>query len=368
MIKKKTIKTIIALMIAMPLTTHLAFAHGGRTDSAGGHRDNKNKSGLGSYHYHCGGYSAHLHNNGVCPYKSGSSSSSSSSSTTSQNNVIIAAKKEATNTGYDAGYSAGTKGEQFDDSNSSTYSTEYERGYKDGYEKGKIELETNIKNAYDEGYAAGYKCEVENNSYTVQGVKDSYSKGYNEGVRVYVEENTNKFISYGEEDACSFTIRSFEDNIPSDLKTTYINAYNNKIAELKKIAFDTGYVQAISNSASDSSIFSNEEEVAAHNEGYNAGVSDLEAEKSIAYEYAYTGLDYILPEKFSEVEELIMSSYNEGLEVLKAEKERKVKISIGIALVLLVSGSAGGIVIMKKRKVSNKESLDLYKNEDKVSY
>lgn len=46
------------------------YAHSGRTDSSGGHRDNKNASGLGGYHYHCGGYPAHLHNNGVCPYDS----------------------------------------------------------------------------------------------------------------------------------------------------------------------------------------------------------------------------------------------------------------------------------------------------------
>lgn len=46
----------------------VAEAHSGRTDSNGGHRDNKNKSGLGSYHYHCGGYPAHLHTNGICPY------------------------------------------------------------------------------------------------------------------------------------------------------------------------------------------------------------------------------------------------------------------------------------------------------------
>ncbi|WP_367565502.1 YHYH domain-containing protein [Lacrimispora sp.] len=50
-------------------------AHSGRTDANGGHRDNQNKSGLGSYHYHCGGYPAHLHPNGVCPYKSGNSGS-----------------------------------------------------------------------------------------------------------------------------------------------------------------------------------------------------------------------------------------------------------------------------------------------------
>ena len=55
-----------------------AFAHGGRTDGSGGHKDNKNKSGLGYYHYHCGGYPAHLHTNGVCPYRGGGSSSYSS--------------------------------------------------------------------------------------------------------------------------------------------------------------------------------------------------------------------------------------------------------------------------------------------------
>lgn len=45
-------------------------AHSGRTDSKGGHKDNKNVSGLGSYHYHCGGNPAHLHAGGVCPYAS----------------------------------------------------------------------------------------------------------------------------------------------------------------------------------------------------------------------------------------------------------------------------------------------------------
>ena len=59
-----------------------AAAHPGRTDANGGHRDNKNKSGLGSYHYHCGSYPAHLHPNGVCPYGGGSSSQNQSSSQT----------------------------------------------------------------------------------------------------------------------------------------------------------------------------------------------------------------------------------------------------------------------------------------------
>lgn len=76
-----TISTTTATIITPPLTTE---AHGGRTDSNGGHRDNKNKSGLGSYHYHCGGHPAHLHPNGVCPYSNSSSSSNSVSYTPQQ--------------------------------------------------------------------------------------------------------------------------------------------------------------------------------------------------------------------------------------------------------------------------------------------
>lgn len=72
---------------AIPNFTITAEAHSGRTDASGGHRDNKNKSGLGSYHYHCGGNPAHLHNDGVCPYGGNSAGSSSGSSTESSSSV-----------------------------------------------------------------------------------------------------------------------------------------------------------------------------------------------------------------------------------------------------------------------------------------
>ncbi len=66
--KKKSVRFMGILLVFAILLTNSAWAHSGRTDSSGGHRDNKNKSGLGSYHYHCGGYPAHLHSNGICPY------------------------------------------------------------------------------------------------------------------------------------------------------------------------------------------------------------------------------------------------------------------------------------------------------------
>ena len=64
----KILLTMMCVIVMLTNTAFVAFAHSGRTDSSGGHHDNKNKSGLGSYHYHCGGYPAHLHENGYCPY------------------------------------------------------------------------------------------------------------------------------------------------------------------------------------------------------------------------------------------------------------------------------------------------------------
>lgn len=81
---KKHISKVTALVCSLLMVfSSAAYAHSGRTDSRGGHRDNKNASGLGSYHYHCGGYPAHLHPNGVCPYRNGGSVSTSSSGSSS---------------------------------------------------------------------------------------------------------------------------------------------------------------------------------------------------------------------------------------------------------------------------------------------
>lgn len=79
--KKYIEKIVSALIIILSILSIQisVYSHSGRTDANGGHKDNQNKSGLGSYHYHCGGHPAHLHPNGVCPYSSSSKSSTSSS-------------------------------------------------------------------------------------------------------------------------------------------------------------------------------------------------------------------------------------------------------------------------------------------------
>lgn len=64
--KKKSFTVILAFLFALAFAASVS-AHKGRTDSMGGHKDNKNASGLGDYHYHHG-HDEHLHPNGVCPF------------------------------------------------------------------------------------------------------------------------------------------------------------------------------------------------------------------------------------------------------------------------------------------------------------
>lgn len=94
-------KKIASLFLALTLVVSGAsYGHSGRTDSSGGHKDNKNKSGLGYYHYHHG-YSAHLHENGVCPYDTSSSTSSVS---------VKDIQEKLNELGYDCGKADGKLG------------------------------------------------------------------------------------------------------------------------------------------------------------------------------------------------------------------------------------------------------------------
>lgn len=95
--RSRCILVIIMVFITIVIIPLSALAHSGRTDSSGGHRDNKNKSGLGSYHYHCGGHPPHLHSNGVCPYSSNTINSYSSSSMVSVPKETYASSVKFTN-------------------------------------------------------------------------------------------------------------------------------------------------------------------------------------------------------------------------------------------------------------------------------
>ena len=96
--KKYIEKIVSALIIILSILSIQisVYSHSGRTDANGGHKDNQNKSGLGSYHYHCGGNPAHLHPNGVCPYSSSSQSSTSSSGSSSTSSSSSSSSSKTT--------------------------------------------------------------------------------------------------------------------------------------------------------------------------------------------------------------------------------------------------------------------------------
>lgn len=104
-LKRILVLLVVCLTITMVIPTQFNYsvltveAHPGKTDRNGGHKDKKNKSGLGSYHYHCGGHPAHLHDNGVCPYAGSTNpnSSSTSSSTTNTASGATAASSTSSN-------------------------------------------------------------------------------------------------------------------------------------------------------------------------------------------------------------------------------------------------------------------------------
>lgn len=113
--------TAVPQISPIPTDVIVAEAHGGRTDANGGHKDSKNKSGLGSYHYHCGSHPAHLHTDGVCPYSSGSTATSSASQTASSDtgasdtgtsDTIKQVQQALNDLGYDAGEADGVMGQK----------------------------------------------------------------------------------------------------------------------------------------------------------------------------------------------------------------------------------------------------------------
>lgn len=79
---KKLLSILLALSMVLCMSV-ASLAHSGRTDANGGHKDNKNVSGLGSYHYHHG-YGPHLHPDGICPYGTSSTSVTPASSTSAK--------------------------------------------------------------------------------------------------------------------------------------------------------------------------------------------------------------------------------------------------------------------------------------------
>ena len=96
-ISKKIISILVIIVVLLCMPT-VNLAHGGRTDKNGGHKDKNNESGLGSYHFHCGGHPAHLHDGGVCPYTSSPAPASTTSTSSSSSSLTSSTSSTTTTT------------------------------------------------------------------------------------------------------------------------------------------------------------------------------------------------------------------------------------------------------------------------------
>ena len=82
-------KLLVLLIVLLSITP--AYAHPGATDYKGGHTDRS----IGEYHYHHG-YSAHQHNDGLCPYDFDDKTDRSSGNSSGLSSDIVRSSVPAT--------------------------------------------------------------------------------------------------------------------------------------------------------------------------------------------------------------------------------------------------------------------------------
>lgn len=350
--RKKFLKIILTISIIVT-STNLSFAHPGRTDSNSGHKDNKNQSGLGYYHYHCGGYPAHLHNNGVCPYKSTSSTGTSNkentttttnnkTNTTNQSN-IAKEKQTAKNNGYNKGYKDGYNSNTFDDSSNETYSTEYKNGYKQGYDKGVTDFNTKKEELYNKGYDDGLIGSDVSVSETNDELIESYNNGYAEGHEKYVDTHIKEYILMGEEDATAIKGKyKFMNSVDEELIQAYNDSYDKTLKNLENQIYQLGFETAILGKKYTTQRYTQNEKEVWFENGYKDGIEELEVEKELVYKSGLKGETFNPSEKFEKVRKELYEQYCKG----KKKGERQ-DIIIGGLFVFTIIG------LINKNKILN---------------
>lgn len=337
---KKKIRSIVLLLLLICSQSIIIDAHSGRTDGLGGHRDNKNKSGLGSYHYHCGGYPAHLHANG-CPYNgsgstsSNSNSSSSSSSSNSSKHQVYAAsvtkhdiRKKGSQAGYKDGYALKDNNAY---SYSGTYYEAYEEAYDEYFEKGQEKILQEKKEAEGQGYKDGLKNNY-NNTFSNEILFESYEVSYKEGKEKYIENKKIEYIKLAEEDCvANKTDRTFK-NIDKIFVETYREAYEKKYKEIKSEEYNyRGYNDGIKNKF-DANIEADYK--SSYEIGYNKGSEEREDILNLAYEQGYDDKYLKIDDKYNIIKSEIELMYQSG----KKDSRKNMVISAGAVGIAGVSG------------------------------
>lgn len=267
--KRKNLKlitlTAMLILLSNPLSS---FAHSGRTDSNGGHRDNNNVSGLGSYHYHHG-MEAHLHPNGVCPY---SSNSTTSNNSTSANEEKAYKEQLEKDTGYDQGYNDALSEKS---NNPSSSNSNYVEGYSLGYSKGVQALndekdsvkETAKNTGYNDGYSGNDNKSSSYSGKHIEIYKDQYNLSYKEGLNKRTEEITTikaNAAALGLDDGYNKINRekfdcteNYMNVFLESYKASYNEGLKNLDADILKYS-NNAYISAFKNNTIDENTYTND--------------------------------------------------------------------------------------------------------------
>ncbi|WP_346897441.1 YHYH domain-containing protein [Clostridium sp. UBA7503] len=332
---EKKIKRIVCILVVLLSLSQTSYAHSGRTDSNGGHKDNKNASGLGGYHYHHG-LGPHLHPGGVCELVGGGDNNTPVSSPKGgrDNSTAVSQPKSY----YDDGYNDGYAGKE---SNSSSKS---KKGYSSGYNDGVNKLKSEKDQAYNTGYDDGR--EGKNSSESSQGekLKKSYSDGYTKGRNEYIENNKEIYKNYGIEDAAATKEkRTLENSLGQAIVESYNKAYDEKIQEIKNEYNEHGYKYYLGKEEYKIQNFESNKLEYWFKEGYDKAEADMKEAIKVAYDKGVNGEKIELKEEYGNYSQEINESYTLG------NKKRTTRNMIaGGAFVTVVSGV--GVVVIKKRK------------------
>lgn len=268
--KQKSLKLITLTITLTILSNSLtSFAHSGRTDANGGHKDNKNVSGLGSYHYHHG-IEAHLHPGGVCPYSDDSSNSNSSANSVAQEKAYEDQLEK--DNGYDQGYSDAISEKA---NNPSSSNSSFSEGYSLGYSKGVQVLndeKASVKeSAKTQGYNDGYSGS-DNKSSSYSGKHKSiysaqYDSSYKEGLdkrNAEITDAKTNGSALGLEDGYNKITRENFDYQGNHLaaftesyKASYIEGEKNLNTDILKYS-NAAYISTFKNEQLDENSYTNE--------------------------------------------------------------------------------------------------------------
>lgn len=345
--KRLIIFTTIAILFSQPFAVD---AHQGRTDSSGGHRDNKNKSGLGPYHYHCGGHPAHLHTNG-CPYKGGGESSAPTPKpqtprTKPQIKPQIT-KESIVKKGAEEGYNAGYYMKENDGYNySGEYSQEYREAYNSAFNKGREKIETKKLEAKENGYNDGIINKY-NNIYDQEVLTNSYKDGFDQGN----EEYKNKKIKEYEELAINDCKNNIEiRDFSKDIDSIYVDAYNEaytkeydriKNEEYEKKGYNDGILDKYNNEVD--SLY-----LESYKKGHQRGIDERNLIMKECFDMGYEGKDLNFSKEYELIKEILEKEYNKG----KKQQEKESIMGAGVLGAGAIVG-VGAIRNVKKRKNKN---------------